>query len=429
MKRVGKVVSASLILLLVSGVLLAGCGPAAPEGVEPIIIGNPTDLGLPNGKQCHAGVMLAADEINAKGGVNFGGVMRPIKVEATDSRGMAPGTPVSEALMAYEKLILEKEPDALVGVSCRSEVVIASMELMKKYKLIQMVDCALSLKVTDLVAEDYESYKYTFRTTYTAAYLGALLAQQHDVLKEKFGLNKAFIIHEDALWAHGTMAVMTKLLTDAGWEVVGHEVTPLGTTDFSAALLKAKDAGAQAIPVAYSLPEVLILARQWYDMKIPALVTGFPCYIVSPKALEVLGEKVNWMITSAGELGTVGSAAYPKSAEFNKKFAAKFYELYEGYLEGDHPSGSNYDALYILVDAIERTGSLDPEILIPALEATDWLGANGRIRFDENHTAIYGMDPNEGGCGITVQWQDGKMVPVLPEAVADGEFQLPPWMK
>jgi ABC-type branched-subunit amino acid transport system substrate-binding protein len=72
-----------------------------------VIIGVPTSLYTPFGSYGLKAVNLAVEEINAKGGVKVGDVKRPFKVVVADTRGGEPGTPVHDALMAYEKLITE----------------------------------------------------------------------------------------------------------------------------------------------------------------------------------------------------------------------------------------------------------------------------------------------------------------------------------
>ena len=98
-------------------------------------------------------------------------------------------------------------------------------------------------------------------------------------------------------------------------------------------------------------------------------------------------------------------------------------------------NSSAYDAVYILAEAIEKAGSLDPDQLVAALEKTDYKGVSGRIRFNENHIAVFGEhDPNETGVSVVFQWQKNKAgnlqrVPVYPEFLSEGKILLPPWMK
>jgi branched-chain amino acid transport system substrate-binding protein len=85
--------------------------------------------------------------------------------------------------------------------------------------------------------------------------------------------------------------------------------------------------------------------------------------------------------------------------------------------------------VYILKEAIERAGSLDGDKVVAELEKTDRVGAMGRIKFNDGHQVVYGEDPKETALGCMVQWQSGKRVIVYPQAVAEGEIQLPEGLK
>jgi branched-chain amino acid transport system substrate-binding protein len=85
---------------------------------EPIVIGCPLSTAFLYGWDAERGIKLAVEEINAKGGVNVGGKMRPFQVEVIDTRDLEPGVPVSEALLAVEKLILDKKADFILGGPC-----------------------------------------------------------------------------------------------------------------------------------------------------------------------------------------------------------------------------------------------------------------------------------------------------------------------
>ena len=90
---------------------------------KPIVIGSPLSTAYLYGWDAERGMKLAIEEINAKGGVNVGGTKRPLTVEVIDTRDLEPGVPVSEALLAVEKLILDKKADFILGGPVRSDCV------------------------------------------------------------------------------------------------------------------------------------------------------------------------------------------------------------------------------------------------------------------------------------------------------------------
>ena len=95
-----------VFLMCLSGIFIMFGGFAS--AADPIVIGVPTSLGYLPGLESFQAAQLAAEEINAQGGVMVGSTRRLIKLESSDIRDAEPGVPVPEALLGIEKLILEK---------------------------------------------------------------------------------------------------------------------------------------------------------------------------------------------------------------------------------------------------------------------------------------------------------------------------------
>ena len=175
-----------------------------------------------------------------------------------------------------EKLILEKNADFIVGGPVRSEAALAAMDLLSKYKKVSILTTgALTPAYHARVAKEYDKFKYCFRISgevgwmVTGEFLPCLMG-----IKEKYNFNKLFIMIQDVAHARGGGDLVAKLATEKGWEVLGKEIYPTGTTDYSVGLLKARKENAQVILIWMDMPETSILLKQWYDMKIPALPFG-----------------------------------------------------------------------------------------------------------------------------------------------------------
>ena len=131
---------------------------------EPIKIGAPLSTAYLYGWDAERGIKLAVEEINAKGGVNVGGEKRPFSVDVIDTRDLEPGVPVSEALMAMDKLILAKKVHFIIGGPVRSEAALAAMSLLSKHKVVSILTTgALSPKYHAMVEKQYDKFKYCFR--------------------------------------------------------------------------------------------------------------------------------------------------------------------------------------------------------------------------------------------------------------------------
>jgi len=416
-------------LLLTPVILLAFLFFAVPGafGEKPITIGAPLSTAFLYGWGAERGIKLAVKEINDAGGVNVGGKKRPFAVEVIDTRDLEPGVPVSDALMAVEKLILEKNADFLIGGPVRSEAALAAMDLLGKYKKVSILTTGvLTPKYHARVAEEYDKLKYCFRIHGEAVQLVKEIMACFTELKENYGLTKVFIMVQDVAHARGGGDVLGKVASKAGWTIDGTEVYPTGTTDFSMGLLKAKKAESQILNIWMDMPESSILLKQWYELQIPALPFGSTLAAAEQpgfwKATEGKGEYTLCNVVNAGN---APSNATP--------WTMKFYDAYTK-MWGVEPEGlggsSSYMAVYVLKDAIERANSLDSGKVVTALEQTDLMGVYGRIRFDpKSHQVIPAADPKEGAVGTVLQWQAGKRIVVYPKSIATGEIKLPPWMK
>jgi branched-chain amino acid transport system substrate-binding protein len=127
-----------MVVVIFMAALFAMPCPQA-NAADPIVLGLPLSLNYHYGWVAEKGITLAVEEINAKGGVNVGGVKRPFAIEVMETRDLEPGVPASEALLAVEKLILEKKADFIMGGPVRSEAGMATQDLIAKYKKVSIL--------------------------------------------------------------------------------------------------------------------------------------------------------------------------------------------------------------------------------------------------------------------------------------------------
>jgi branched-chain amino acid transport system substrate-binding protein len=417
---------AQMVMTLLAAVLLLV--PVLPaQAEEAIVLGCPLSTAFLYGWDAERGIKLAVDEINAQGGVTLEGKKRPFAVEVIDTRDLEPGVPVSEALLAVEKLILDKKADFILGGPVRSEAALAAMPLLSKYKKVSILSTGvLTPKYHAMVAENYDKFKYCFRIHGEAGNLVGEMFTNFKALKEKYGFNNLFIVAQDVSHARGAAKVMEAVATKQGWNVTGVEIYPTGATDFSLGLLKAKRTKTQIINIWMDMPESAILLKQWYEMKIPALPFGSTLAAAEQpgfwKATEGKGEYTLCNVVNAGN---APSEATPWTMKFYNAYKDKWGIEPEGL-----GSSSSYMAVYVLRDAVERAGSLDADKVVAELEKTDVMGVYGRLRFDpKSHQVIPANDPKEGAVGSILQWQNEQRVVVYPPSIAKGEILLPPWMK
>ena len=414
-----------LMLIAVSFVWVCALNPKVSIA-QPIVLGVPISRGYPDGVDAERGITLAVEEINAKGGVNVAGTMRPLKLEISDTRDLEPGVPVAEALLAVERFIREKKANFIVGGPIRSEGALAAMDVLSKHKTVSILSAGvLSPAYNKRIADNYDKYKYCFRTTGSVVPMIGGAIGTFESIRAKKGFDKAFIMVQDVAHARAAGNALKEGLEKKGWKIIGYEIYPTGTTDFSVGLSKAKDGMAQYLIPWFDMPEVSILMKQWYDMKVPSLPIGYIHALQDEGTWKATDGKVAYSVVLYAKAGSVATKAIPMSEKFVPSHKKKY-----GMEPRSEWTSTSYTVVYILKDAIERAKSLDPDLIIPALEKTDMMGTYGRVKFDpKSHQIIENGDPAETAVGTWAQWIDGKRVIVFPDKIATRSLELPPWMK
>jgi branched-chain amino acid transport system substrate-binding protein len=418
-----------ILAFIVAVAAIAALTFAPALAQKPIVIGCPLATAFLYGWDAERAIKLAVEEINAAGGVKVGNEKRPFAVEVIDTRDLEPGVPVTEALLGVERLILEKKVNYIVGGPVRSEAALAAMPLLSKHKMISILTTGvLTPKYHATVAEDPEKYKYCFRITGEAGWMvkGEIIPCL-DAIQKEFGLNRLFIMVQDVAHARAGGGILAKAMAAKGWTVLGEPVVfPTGTTDFSMALLEAKKQNAQVMIIWMDMPETAILLKQWHDMKVPALPFGtIIAAAEQPGFWKATDGKGQYCLANVVNAGNAPSNATPWTMKFVDAYQKKYGIEPEGY-----GTSSSYMAVYVLKDAIERAGSMDPDKVVDALKKTDMMGVYGRIKFDpKSNQIVPSLDPAEGAVGTIFQWQAGKRVVVFPPKIAVGKILLPPWME
>lgn len=423
-----------IFLVLFAVVLIVGSvfafSPKVTLGAPPIVLGVAVPLRHTTGFGAWKAAELAAAEINAKGGLLVAGVKRPIEIVTMETREDEPGMPFHEALLAHEKLILQKKPHAVAAAGFRSEVVLAAMDLYAKYKLVHMSAISMSPVIPKKFLEDPVKYKYFFKTNSDAIYASKVVKGSLELIRKAYGFNKAYFILQDALWARGLGAGLRKGIEPLGWKVVGEDYYPTGASEFSPSLTKAKEGGAQVIVPIFDMVEAVALPKQAGAMKVPAVMCGLIAPLSPSAAWKSFGQDIEYSVQNLWIAGLVPVKAIPESINFYEGLGKKFGEEARGKMCLDNGTSSTYVAVLALADAIKRAGTLDRDAVVAAMEKTDLMSPMGRIRFGKNHSVIFGFEgPKKTAIGLAFQWVKGKQEPVFPALIAKQKILLPPWMR
>jgi branched-chain amino acid transport system substrate-binding protein len=400
-------------LFLVSALLMGGCGsgqPSASKAEANVKVGVVAPLQTEHGVQIKEAVTLAADEINAAGGING----RKLELVFADDENSA-----EKGLAALKKLYTVEKVDLVVG-GVASGVVNGMFDFMAQNKKIWLGTGAATPVIIERIQKDYEKYKYYFRVgTLDSTNQGDAIAEFIvEVLQKKHGMTKAAILSTNLKYSQDISEAVAKKIEAAGIQVVYREYFNSDTTDFSPNFTNAQKAGAQFIINTILGPEGITYVKQWNDNKVPLPLVGAIAFATKDEFYKETGGKAAFETTANPNSGP--APLTPKTVEFAKKFKDKYGH------SANFIAYPAYDALYVLKDAAARAKTLETEALIKALEATDYKGA-APVKFTKDHDLVYG---GANARFVFFQFNEqGERVAVFPKEFANGEWQLPSWLK
>ena len=398
-----------------SGLALAGmiAATAALADDAPIKIGVIAENQSVAGSSIPLAAQLAADEINAKGGI--GG--RKVEIVAYDDHSSS-----AEAVRAFQRAVGDDHVNAVIA-SYISEVVLALEPWAARLHMPLITPGAASNEITRPIHTDYDKNKYTFHGYLTsAAQALAVCDAAKDLLVDGMKMKTAVIMSEDAAWTTPLDAGYAECLPKIGLNVLDHIRFSPDTTDFTPIFNKIEGLKPDVIITGIShvgtQPTV-----QWKSQQVP-----IPMFGVSSQATN----STFWKDTNGATEGVLyqgvsgpGVAVSDKTLPFVDAFVKKFGNTpsYAGY--------TAYDDVYIIAEAAARAKSTDSDKLVTAMEATDYVGTIGRVTFlPKGDVHVHGLRTGAGYItGLFLQWQNGEQVNMWPAALAKGKLEFPTFVK
>jgi len=380
---------------------------------DPIKIGVIAEAQAIAGASIPQAAQMAADEINAKGGVDG----RKIEIVTYDNHSSS-----AESVRAFQRAVSEDKVVAVIG-SYISEVVLALEPWAARLKTPFITPGAASNEISLNVHNDYEKNKYTFHGYLTSAALAQSVCDAtKDLMVDDRHMKSAIIMSEDAAWTKPLDVGYQECLPKIGLKVLDHIRFSPDTTDFTPIFNKIEGAKPDVIITGISHVGVQPTV-QWKTQQVPVAMVG-----ISSQA----SNSTFWNDTNGAADGVVFQAVSgpdvavtPKTLPFTEGFKKRYgnFPSYAGY--------TSYDEVYFIADAIHRAGSTNADKMVAALEKTDWLGTIGRVQFygkDDQftHSIKYGKGLITG---LMLQWQNGKQVTVWPKDVAKGTIHFPSFIK
>jgi branched-chain amino acid transport system substrate-binding protein len=377
--------AAALAIVAIGGALIASCAVAQEDvgerGVIKVGIVSPqSGANSRYGAFAWKGARLAADEINAAGGV----LGRKIELVNGDSQ-CAP----AEGVSATQRLIRFDHVAMIIGDVC-SSVTLAMQPVAESAHVILMNAASSNPEIT--YRAGVGGFKWTFRN-YPTDELRAAIALQYAVQRKHY--TKFAVLSVDSDYGRGAIAFTKKYLPRYQATILSEDYYKETETDFRPVLTKIKYSGAQAIIMYGQADTTPIIARQMFEMGLAGKVglvgngefATATTIAAAPRVMDGAVEVAAWL------------------PEWQNPRSRKFVSDYQKAYDGEIPSVQAYspwESLHLLARAVQEAGSVDNDKVRAALTRIRYEGVMGQVTFDDHQQAILPM--------VLVEDTDGKPV-------------------
>ena len=321
--------------LLAASAALALCGAAAAQ--SSIKIANIVELsggGATAGTNFKNGVELAVKEINAAGGI-LGKKIESVSNDTQSNPGVAKG---------LTQKAVDNEVFAIFGPVFSGSIMVSMAE--SRRAEVPNWTGGEAASITQ------QGNPFIFRTSFTQETAMPKVAK-YIVTKSK---NLA-IMYVNNDFGKGGLDSIKKALNGSPTKIAAEISTEPGQVDWSAAVLRAKNSGADAVFVYTNEEEsaraLRELRKQGWDKPIIGETT-----LTGQKVIELAGDAANGAVA---HVGLTVDAPNPEML----KFKANFYREYK-YIS-DHNGIKGYTGVYTLKAAIEKVGKLDRKAVAQAM--------------------------------------------------------------
>jgi len=355
----GKIICLVIVLIVGLGlIVLSGFG-IGQEEVTIGLLGPMTGTAAQSGNNMRDAVALGIEEVNESNRLP-GTTLRMVVV---DDEGNPTVSKSGNTRLVY------KEKAIVVIGAVHSSCTLANMEVTKEAGVPQITPISTSPEITQ------KGNKWIFRTAATDA------IQAENIVKialEKLNKKRLAVIYVLDDYGRDATKVLLDVSNRMGYPPVAVESFNPDDKDFSSQLLKIKEKNADTL-IIWSLYEpAALIAKQGAQMGLQIQLMGGGG-LTNSKYVELAGEATN---------GTIMCQTYhPSSKEPHiVSFTEKFKEKYGR--NPDPNAAQSYDAIMIVVAALEKVGVDDKSKIRDAIASTlNFNGVTGIISFDDTGDA------------------------------------------
>jgi branched-chain amino acid transport system substrate-binding protein len=326
---------------------------------------------------------LVRKDIEAAGGIEVGGKKYQVELIYGDNES-SPTAAASQAV----KLISKEKVLGIVGGLISNQAI--PMGQMAQAFATPMISPWSTSPITT------QNRPYVFRSCFVFTIQGPALTK---FATSEFKATKAAVLYDIVNAYPRGMAKNFKDAFEAqngAGSVVAFEEFRTGDKDFSKQLARIRDSGAGFIFTPQHYDEVPLIVRQAKSMGLTIPIVGSNSWAGGDLVGEC-GADCNGLFFS-------GNYAPGKATGLNKEFVDAYKTAYGE--NPDEPAALTWDALRVLVEAIQRTGGLSGNLVNDRTLVKDSLtkiqdfdGAAGKLSFNETG------DPNK--CAVIVKIDNG----------------------
>jgi len=304
------------------------------------------------------GVELAVKEINANGGV-LGKKLETLTSDTQSNPGVAKGLTQSA---------VDQDVFAIFGPVFSGSIMV-SMAESRKAEIPNFTG-------GEAAAITMQGNPYVFRTSFTQATAMPKVAKY---INERAKVKNLVVIYVNNDFGKGGLDMIRKALEKTDTKIVAEISTDAGQVDFSAPVLKAKQANADALFAYTNEEESARLLRELRKQGWSKPIIG-ETTLTGQKVIDLAGDAANGAVA---HVGLTVDAPVPSIRAFRAKFEKEYKYV------SDHNGMKGYSGVYMLKAAIEKVGRLDRKAVAAALHGlkvnTDrYPGALMYTEFDNN---------------------------------------------
>ncbi len=375
-----------LLSVVAAPFLLALAGSANADDIK-IGLDQPlTGAFAASGNYVVNGAKIAADEINAKGGIL--GSKLDLVIEDNKSNP-------TEAASVAEKLIDRDHVPVMMG-AWGSSLTLAVMPKLMQYHVPMLVETSSASKITR------QGNPYIFRISPPSW----VEAKMFEKFLPDLKIKKADFLAINNDWGRGTIDDFSKMFSQHGVAVGLKETMGEDDQDLGAQLAKIKASDSDTVIVTTYVDQLTLVLKQAASLGLHKRIVTTGGSQAPDQLIQQAGAAANGTYHLVFFAPWMPDAApHPELAEkFIKAWAAKGYDV-----GGLTESYRGYDGIYVIAAAINKAGKADPEAIKNAFWKVDVATINGDVKFLKDGPA--GRESGQYiANGVLIEIKDGKVI-------------------